>query len=214
MRSLALFLLAACGTTSPEPVQGPRAVRTDEHLAAARQHDEIARERSSWPITREVTPGDPMTTTPPMPWVTTWDPQTDHERIANIHRSEAAANATEYEDACGQGDVKKLVGSPLLRHRVGGWNTKTGVVILLSPLAGSEKQLLSDLRCHRAWLMAGTGVEKDSPLALPGLVVDARGNQDGITLTLTVRDTKLIPELQRRVLHGLGETRRRPRHEN
>jgi hypothetical protein len=213
MRTLALVLLVGCGATSPEPVEGPRAIRTAEHLEEARKHDEIARSRTSWPVTREVTPGDPTTTTPAMPWITKWAPESDHERIAKAHRSEVAANEVEYQNACGQREVEKVVGSPLTRHRVGGWNTDDGVVVLLSPLAGSEKQLLADLRCHRAWLMAGVGVDKDSPLALPGLLVDAKGNQDGITLTITTRDKKMIPELQRRVLRGLEEMQR-PRHED
>jgi len=213
MRTLALVLVTACGTTSLEPVQGPRAVRTSDHLEAAREHDKIAHSHTP-AVTDEVTPGVPTTTTPAMPFFIKWDPGSDHARIARIHRSEAAANRAEYGDACGERDVKKVVGSPLSRHRVGGWNTGNGVVVVLSTLAGPEQQLMTDLRCYRAWLIVGSGVEQDSPLALPGLLADVRGDQDGITLTLTTRDARLIPELQRRVLRQLEESRRPARHED
>ncbi|MBA2542250.1 MAG: hypothetical protein H0V17_21595 [Deltaproteobacteria bacterium] len=209
MRTVALVLVAACGANSPEPDEGPRAVRTKEHLEAARKHDEVARERTSWPTTSAVTPGDATSGTT-IPWNRTWDPDDEHGRLARIHRSEAAALEVGYIEACGSRDIKKLVGSPLTRHRVGGWNTAGGVVVLLSTHAGSAATLLSDLRCHRAWLLVGTGVEQGSPLALPGLLVEAKGDQDGITLTLSIKDKKLVPELQRRVLRQLEETTRRP----
>lgn len=205
---LALVLLAACEAASPEPVQGPRGARTTQHVEQARKHDEIARSRTSWPVTEEVAPA------PMVPFVVTWDPDSDHERMARHQGSKAAANEKEFRDACGQREVEKVVGSPLTRHRVGGWNTDDGVVVLLSVVAGPKARLLADLRCYRAWLLAGTDVDKDSPLALPGLLVEAEGTQDGITLTLTVKDTALIPELQRRVMRQLELLRRLPRHED
>jgi len=214
MRSLCLVLLAACGANAPEPAEGPRAIRTKEHLEAARTHDAIARERTSWPATTSVNPGDPTTPQPPVAWTRKWDPEDEHGRRARIHRSEAAAIEAEYAEACGTRDVKKLVGSPLTRHRIGGWNTEDGVVVLLSTHAGSAETLLKDLRCHRSWLLMSTGVEQDSPLELPGILVDARGDQDGITLTLTMRDTRQVPELQKRVLRQLEELKRAPRHED
>jgi hypothetical protein len=179
-------------------VSGPPAIRTAEHVQEARKHDEIARSRTATPVTSE--PGSPV-----KPWVAKWDPEAP---------SDSKAIEAEYAAACGRREVEKTVGSPLTRHRVGGWNTERGVVVLLSPLAGPEPQLIGDLRCYRAWLLAGTGVEKDSPLAVPGLIVDAKGNQDGIELTLTLRDSRLIPELQRRVSRQVEELRQPPRHED
>ncbi len=77
----------------------------------------------------------------------------------------------------------------------------------------APRSLLADLRCYRAWL-TGTGTDKDSPLSLPGLLLDAKGTQDGITLTLTLKDATSIPELQRRVLRQVEETRKLPGHED
>lgn len=214
MRTFALALVVACSSNSPDPVEGPRAIRTKEHLEAARKHDEIARERTSWPATTSMTPGDLTTPQPPIPWRRKWDPEDEHGRLARVHRSEAAALEAGYVEACGTRDLEKVVGSPLTRHRIGGWNTDDGVVVLLSTHAGNAETLLSDLRCHRAWLLLGTGAEQDSPLELPGLVVDAQGDQDGITLTLSMRDTTLVPELQKRVLRQLDEIQQPPRHED
>lgn len=201
MRLLSLVLLAACGTASPE---GPRAIRTPEHLEEARKHDEIARSRTSWPVAEEVTP-------PARPFAFTWDPDADHTRVRE-QQGEAAAVQQAFKDACHQREVEKT-GSPLTRHRVGGWNTEDGVVVLLGVVAGPRETLLADLRCHRAWLMAGPGVDKDAPLALPGLLVDAKGTQDGIMLTLTLKDAALIPELQRRVVRQIEASRRLAGHE-
>lgn len=190
MRVLALAIVMACGPVSPEPVQGPRAIRTSEHVKDARKRDEIARTRSTWPATEKS--AAPMT-----PFLTTWEPDADEEAAA-----------------CGRTVVEKPSGSPLTRHRVGGWNTEDGVVVLLGAVAGPAHRLLADLRCYRAWLMAGKGVEKDAPLALPGLVVELRGDQDGITMTLTPTDTALVPELQRRTRRQIEQLRTPPRHED
>ncbi len=200
MRLLALVVLAACGTAS---LEGPRAIRTAEHLEEARKLDEVARSRT-WLVTEEVTP-------PARPFAFTWNPDADHERVKQ-QRSEVAAVEQDFEAACHQHEVEKTIGSPLTRHRIGGWNTEDGVVILLGVVAGPRETLLADLRCYRAWLIAGTGVDKDA-LALPGLLLDAKGTQDGITLTLTLEDTALIPELQRRVLRQVEASRRLAGHE-
>ena len=93
--------------------------------------------------------------------------------------------------------------SPLVRYGIGGWPTATGVIVYLSPTAGTPDELLAALKCHRAYMMlAPTGMD-DCPLDLPGLEVDARGDAEGVTLAMTVKDTKLVPELQRRAAHDL-----------
>jgi hypothetical protein len=215
MRTILLVLVAACGANAPEPAEGPRAIRTKEHLEEARKHDEIARQRSTFPVRTETEPGDPTTPlAPPVPWTRNWDLDNEHERIARAHRGEAAALEASYQEACGTRDMKKVVGSPITRHRIGGWDTENGVVVLLSTHAGSPETLLADLRCHRAYLLASTAVDQDSPLGLPGLQIDARGDQDGITLTLTVRDSKLLPELRRRIAIQVEETKQPERHED
>lgn len=206
------LLLVACATgpietpKTPQP-GGPRGLHASEHRDAAREHDEIARQQRSYPRLYPLTPGDP-TTTPQLPtWYRTWDVAADHERLARIHRSDAAAIEAAYAEACGTRDLQKIVGSPLTRHRLGDWNTSTGAVVYLSPLAGSADALLADLRCHRAWMMLSpTGTMDDCPLDLPGLHIDARGDERAITLVITVTDPKLVPELQRRIARQAEHT--------
>ena len=108
-----------------------------------------------------------------------------------------------YEQACGTRTEGEVAVSPLERHGIGGWNTTTGVIVYLSAAAGDPDRLLKDLTCHRAWMMLAPAGMDDCPLDLPGLVVDARGDAEGITLSLAVRDPKLIGELQRRTAHDL-----------
>jgi len=43
----------------------------------------------------------------------------------------------------------------------------------------------------------------DCPLDLPDIMLDARGDREGITVSIAVRDPKLVPELQRRTAHDL-----------
>lgn len=211
MRSiLPVLLLAACATTTPTTRSsskegGPRGLRASEHLDAARDHDEAARQRASWPERVEMKPGSleaPYT----LPWVRSWDTSADQERYASIHRSQAAAIQAEYSDACGNRPTGEVSVSPLQRYATGGWNTSTGVIVYLTPLGGPPERLLTALRCHRAWMMLAPSNMDDCPLDLPGLQLDARGDAEGITLMLSVRDPKLVPELQRRVAHDLEPT--------
>jgi len=59
------------------------------------------------------------------------------------------------------------------------------------------------MKCHRAAMMLAPSGMEDCPLDLPNVVLDARGDTDGITVSITVRDPKLVPELQRRAAHDL-----------
>lgn len=198
-RALIVVLVAACG--SPPPVisaGGPRGLRATDHMAEARRHDEAARERSSWPDTRSAGPTDP----PVGVWYRSWD-TAEHERLAEIHRSRAGAIDAEFAEACAGLSGNEITMSPLERYGVGGWNTTTGAIVYLSPEAGSPDRLLAQLRCHRAWMMLGPSNMEDCPLDLPGLAVDARGDENGVTVSLIVRDPKLIPELQRRTAKDL-----------
>lgn len=148
-------------------------------------------------------PGEPDV---PLVWYRSWNTSTDYERLARVHRSEAAALEAAYAEACGTRDLKKVVGSPLVRHRVGGWNTSTGVIVYLSPTAGSPETFLADLKCHRAWMMLAPASSMDScPLDLPGLQIDARGDQEGITLVISAREPSMVFELQRRVAKQVEE---------
>jgi hypothetical protein len=207
------LLLAACATAPPPPVAtpagGPRGLRASEHLDLARQHDQIARARTGVP--ESYFPGPPRDLPLPMPWFRSWDTTADHERIAAIHRGHAAALETEYEEACGNRAAEDVAVSPLVRFGVGGWPTTTGVIVYLSPKAGTADALMAALRCHRAFMMLALTDMDDCPLDLPGLQLDVRGDADGITVAMTVKDGKLVPELQRRVAHDLEAGQRAKR---
>ncbi len=199
MRTLPVILFAACATTSPPPPQGgPRGLHASEHLDVARDHDELSRRHSTWPDAMSSGPGSAN-----LPWFRSWDTGVEHERIASVHRSKAGELQVAYEDVCGTPPVDEVAISPLQRYATGGWNTSTGVIFYLGPNAGNPDRLLADMRCHRAWMMLAPSGMDDCPLDLPGIVLDARGDLDGVTVSIVVRDSKLVGELQRRAAHEL-----------
>lgn len=190
--------LVACATTpAPPPKGGPRGLHASEHLDAARRYDESSRQ-SGWPDD----PG-PGPSGAGIRWVRSWDTSVEHERLAKLHRGKAAELQAAYTEACGERPLEQLSISPLQRFGVGGWNTTTGVILYLTPKAGDPDRLLADLKCHRAWMMLAPAAMEDCPLDLPGLALDARGDTDGITVSLIVRDPSLVAELQRRAAHDL-----------
>lgn len=208
MRSLFIpILIAACATTSTmsSPKGGPRGLRASEHLDVASREEQQARERSQWPETRMMAAGgyDTQGQLVAMPWFRSWDTSGDHEHIAEIHRSKAAALQTAYEEACGNRPADEVRVSPLVRYGVGGWPTASGVIVYLSPKAGTPDQLLAAMKCHRAFMMLTPSDMDDCPLDLPGLALDARGDLDGVTVSMTVSDSALISELKRRAAHDL-----------
>ncbi len=199
------LVLSACATTAPvaTPTGGPRGLRATDHLDLAHQQDDAARARRDWPSSNPIVTGTPELGQPVvMPWYRTWDTAADHERLAAIHRSKAAELQGEYEEACGDRPSSEVSVSPLVRFGVGGWPTASGVIVYLSPKVGTPDQLLAAMRCHRAFMMLAPADMDDCPLDLPGLVLDARGDSDGVTVSLSV-DRKLVPELQRRTAHDL-----------
>jgi hypothetical protein len=204
MRLLAMTsLLIGCATApSPEPRGGPRGLRASEHIDAARQHDAVARERAMWPDTRGTGPGD-IRQPVAMPWYRSWDTAGEHERLADVHRAKASEIHAQYEEACGDLPASEAQVSPLASHGVGGWNTTTGVIVYLTPEAGPPDRLLARMKCHRAAMMLAPAGMEDCPLDLPDIALDARGDANGITVSIVVRDPKLVPELQRRAAHDL-----------
>ncbi len=193
MRHFIPVLLAACATTAtPPPAGGPRGLRASEHLEHAREHERQARE-PTWPSS----PPSAVDPNAPNLWFATWNPSAEHERAASAHRSKAAALQAAYDDACANRSLADIAVSPLQRYATGGWNTTTGVVLYLAPSISAER-LLEDLACHRAWMMLAPSNMDDCPLDLPGLALDARGDAEGITVTIVVRNTALVGELQRR----------------
>jgi hypothetical protein len=189
-----IVLLAACATAPPpEPPGGPRGLYASDHAALAREHDRLATRRPVWPDAMSSQPGRPEAGV----WYGSWD-VTEHERLAETHRTQAIELEKQYQDLCAGFAAAEVSVSPLRRHGVGGWNTASGVIMYLSPSAGPPERLLAQLRCHRAWMMLAPADMDDCPLDLPGLVLDARGDVDGVTVSLTVRDRGLVRELQRR----------------
>jgi hypothetical protein len=199
MRTLAILTVSACATTTtPVAKGGPRGPHADEHLALAHHQDELARQDTRWPDAM-TSPAGPSY----MPWTRSWDSGADHERLATLHRSKAGELQAAYDEACGARPLARVSVSPIKRWGVSGWNTQTGVVLYLRANAGMPDQLLADLKCHRAWMMlSDTGMD-DCPLDLPGLTLDARGDDEGITVLLGIRDPKLVEELHRRAAHDL-----------
>lgn len=198
---LATLLIGCATAPRPEPRGGPRGLRANEHLDAARQHDAMARERETWPDTRPAAPGDLRPTT--IPWYRSWDTAGEHERMAETHRARAAGIHAAYDEACrdlAPGDIQV---SPLEVYGIGGWNTTTGVILYLAPEAGSADSLLARMKCHRAAMMLASSGMEDCPLDLPNIAVDARGEEGGITVSIVVRDPNLVSELQRRAAHDL-----------
>jgi hypothetical protein len=209
---LAIILVAACGAAPPRAQPpGSRGMRASEHLAAAEQQDELARQRTTWPDTRGDATGRTDQLLVGSPWRWTWDADSDHERLAQTHRAAAADIHAEYAAACGAREHADVAISPIQRYGLGGSATSDGVTLYLSPDAGPADHLLADIRCHRAWMMLGPADMDTCPLDLAGLTVDASGDANGITVTLRVRDRALVPELQKRAAHELElSTRRHP----
>jgi hypothetical protein len=206
MRALGFALLAACATTSTVlPKGGPRGLRASDHLDAAHQHETLASQRQVDRASFDAPDANGVV------WLRTWDPSTDHDRLAAVHRSEAALLQAEYEEACGARPIEEVSISPLQRYGTGAWPTSAGVIVYLDPSAGGPDKLLAEMKCHRAWMMLAPSGMEDCPLDLPGLVLDARGDNEGITVSMIVRDPKLVEELHRRAAHELevGTLRKR-----
>jgi hypothetical protein len=173
-------------------------MRANEHLDEARRQEELAKQQETFPDTRSAGPTDP----PVGVWYRAWD-TADHERLARIHRGESSAINAEFAEACEGLSEQEIRQSPLARFGVGGWNTATGAIIYLSPDSGSPDRLLAQMRCHRAWMMLSPTDMEDCPLDLPGLAIDVRGDGDVVTVSMVVRDAKLVGELQRRAAKDL-----------
>lgn len=171
-------------------------------MQLAHEHRAMARQ-STWPELRPDGAGR-MPNPAGGVWFRSWDTEADHDRVAAYHRTQAAELEAEYEEACGARSQEQVARSPLQPYLVGGWPTATGIIMYLSPDAGSADQLLADLKCHRAWMMLAPAPDMDAcPLDLPGLALDARGDREGITVSIVVRDPKLVDELHRRAAHEL-----------
>ena len=193
-----LALAASCATTSTTTAKGgPRGLRASDHIDMAHQQDEQARQQATMQPRFDAVDQRGVT------WMRAWDTTADHERIADEHRSRAAVLQAAYEEACGQRTPEEVSVSPLQRYAVSGWSTTTGAIMYLDPRAGEPDKLLADMKCHRAWMMLAPAGMDDCPLDLPGIALDARGDAEGITVSIIVRDPNLVDELHRRIAHEL-----------
>src|ERR1041384_6917531 len=184
-RSISLCLLAACAAPIANEKPGPRGLRADQHLSIASREDERADDLTRWPDTRPGLDGTNIDQQRAAgAWYGTWDTATEHRRLAQIHRSNAARLESEYEQACRDISPDAVSVSPLQRYAVGGSPTANGTLVLLSADAGPPDRLLAAMRCHRAWMMLGPSDMEACPLDLPGLQVSARGDATGIELPM------------------------------
>lgn len=215
MRNYAVALalaFTACATHPPvkptERAGGPRGLRASEHMDVATQQQEVAVQESTFPEMRNngINTGVPMA----QPWYRSWGTGTDHEENARYHRAKAGAIYAEYSAACGEKPSADVAISPIERFGIGGWPTQSGAIVYLSPAAGAPQDVMAALVCHQAWMMLAPAQKMaDCPLDLNGLRFDARGDSNGITVSLTIKDPKMIPELQRRVAHDLETAQKR-----
>ena len=198
---LAILLIGCATTPRPEPKGGLRGLRASEHLDAARDHDQMARERETWPDVRPAAPGNLWPVS--MPWYRSWDTAGEHGRLAEVHRAKAAEIHGEYDEACRDLPTSDAQISPLQVYGISGWNTATGVIFFLSPDAGPPDRLIARMKCHRAAMLLAPSPMEDCPLDLPDIALDARGDEGGVTVSIVVRNPDLVPELQRRAAHDL-----------
>lgn len=208
-RAFLICLVTACGASSAAEQPGPRGLRADQHLVVAAREADRADEITRWPERRPDDPSEPADPRAIGTWFGTWDTAEEHRRLALIHRSAAAQLEAEYEQACGDAPGAIASVSPLQRYGIGGNEVPDGVLVLLSAAAGPPERLLSELRCHRAWMMLGRADMDDCPLDLAGIRVSARGDEHGIALTITVSGPAQVAELRRRAAHDLESAQRR-----
>ena len=174
--------VSACGGSTINEQPGPRGLRADQHLAIAHREDDRAEEVVHWPETQAGLGVAELDQRVAGVWFGHWDTAGAHRRLADEHRTAAAALEAEYEEACGDTPLAEVSVSPLQRYATGGMDAPGGVVLVLSPDAGPPDHLLATMRCHRAWMMLGRTDMDDCPLDLPGLQVDARGDATSISL--------------------------------
>jgi hypothetical protein len=202
-------LVAACGASTVTEQPGPRGLRADQHLATAAREDARASELTTWPEQRPGATGSVQAPTSPT-WFGTWDTVAEHRKRAAYHRSAASELEADYEAACGETPAAVAAMSPLQHYGIGGTLTANGTIVILSAAAGPPERLLTELRCHRAWLMLSRSDMEQCPLDLPGLHIEAHGDATAIELTLTVDNAKLVGELQRRTAHDLEAGHAKP----
>ncbi len=200
------ILLAACASATPvapyeRTTPTSRGMRADAHLQAARDHEARAAELARWPEPQRDAAGfdNPSGGL----WYRSWDTATEQHRIADHHRSEAAHLHAAYEQACANVASDQIATSPFQRYGIGGFESATGVVVMLDKEAGPPNRLVAAMQCHRAWMMLREAGMEDCPLDLPGIAVQAYGDETGISVEIRPLDPAQLPELKRRAAKDL-----------
>ena len=208
MRIITLAIaLTACGaqrSAQPrKPAEPSRGLRASEHLAAADSQQAAVVRSSTFPDMR----GDGINTGMQLmqPWYRSSGTGADHAEKVQYHRAAASALLADYTAACGAIPSSEAAVSPIARFGIGGWPTQSGAIVYLSADAGAPDDVMAAMVCHRAWMMLSPANKLEGPLDLAGLSFDARGDANGITISLTIRDLKLLSQLQERVEHDLEQ---------
>jgi hypothetical protein len=197
-----LLLVAACGGSTTQQRPWDRGPRASEHLEQAREHAELAAQHRASPETRPGAPGTPELSAGP-PWYYYWSSAAEHDRLAQMHRTDAARIYAEYEAACGARPVEEVSVSPLQRWVTGGGEVPGGAYFVLDSAAGPPERLLGEMRCHRAWMMLGRSPMDDCPLDVAGVDVVAHEVDGVVEVLITTRDQAAVAELQRRAAHEI-----------
>ena len=211
MRPYLVFALVACSQTLSQPSSPPKVSRdldANEHIVAAREEDERARELASWPEVRTSDVGgakevgrfdEPAAGL----WYSKWGEQpAEHLRRAETHRNAAAQLHAAYDEACAGIAPSLARVSPLERYGQGEMVTTDGVLVFLGKPGVTTQQLRAELRCHQAWT-AVSEIDEDGPLDLPELRIVMHEDSTGISVELQIADKAMIPELQRRTARQL-----------
>lgn len=204
MKALPILMLAACAAPpshNPTPVLGSRGLRADDHLDAAAQHARRAEELRRWPDTRRA--AGAFDDAPTGLWYRAWDTAREQEQLATGHRASAAHLQAAFDEACAGVPAADIQVSPFQQYGVGGTQTEHGVIVFLGPTAGPADKLLARMRCHRAWMMLGESNMSTCPLDLAQLEIRAYGNETGVSVEITTKNDRLVPELQRRAARDL-----------
>lgn len=206
---ICLVALAVTACASQRPVQArqpddtSRGLRASEHLDVADSQQEAAVQSSTFPERRS--DGINTGTQLMQPWYRSSATGADHADKVQYHRAAASALIGDYTAACGAIPSADAAVSPIAKYGIGGWPTQSGAIVYLSADAGAPDEVMAAMVCHRAWMMLSPANKLEGPLDLAGLSFDARGDANGITVSLTIRDLKMLGELQRRVEHDLEE---------
>ena len=180
-------MVAASCAVSRAPRTRPDDMTARDHRAAARAHEDVAREA---PFVRK---RDGRW------WSYYWDSGREHLRERDAHLGAAETLEARYRVACDGLPIAAESTSPFERYAIAHENVKNGVVVRLAPEAGPTDAILAEIRCHWSWLQLEprAGAANDL-VAIDGLIYEAVMRDESLEVTVTAEDTGAAAELQRR----------------